>query len=280
MYNPAIFVPIKLRLQGDCGNIRITVSIGGIEMNEEEFLTMLIDTVKYDPNFSENTDKLLTILTRSEIKFDPTRVYGNLPGRFKENVQLRVHIPLLGEAREQEEELDKLAAHVYEPNTEYEYDQLLIRPRKIDLKNREVKEHKAIFDRIREEVIQGIRGGNYMIWAAVAWFSDEEIYQELLLRKEAGVHIRIIVSDEKTNQNLLQKMSNEFEVKVSPLRGPKGWNRLHDKFCITDLEYVMHGSYNWTPNARNNDETLVTAADRDLVKQFADEFQKLWLELN
>ena len=39
----------------------------------------------------------------------------------------------------------------------------------------------------------------------------------------------------------------------------------------------MHGSYNWSKNARDNDETLATTLDRDFVRTFADEFMKLYL---
>ncbi len=35
--------------------------------------------------------------------------------------------------------------------------------------------------------------------------------------------------------------------------------------CIIDLEYVMHGSYNWNRNAMSNNETLATALDKDFV---------------
>ncbi|RHN33217.1 DUF1669 domain-containing protein [Collinsella sp. AF29-7AC] len=51
---------------------------------------------------------------------------------------------------------------------------------------------------------------------------------------------------------------------------------MHDKFCIIDFEYVMHGSYNWTKTAEHNDETLATAIDRDYVKKFSDEFVHLY----
>ena len=40
----------------------------------------------------------------------------------------------------------------------------------------------------------------------------------------------------------------------------------------------MHGSYNWSKNAQNNDETLTTALDKDFVKKFADEFISLYNE--
>ena len=45
------------------------------------------------------------------------------------------------------------------------------------------------------------------------------------------------------------------------------------KFCIIDMDYVMHGSYNWTLTANNNDETLATALDYELVVKFAKEFR-------
>ena len=48
---------------------------------------------------------------------------------------------------------------------------------------------------------------------------------------------------------------NEFDVVVIPRWGNRGYNRMHDKFCIIDMDYVMHGSYNWTPTANKNVET-------------------------
>ena len=63
-----------------------------------------------------------------------------------------------------------------------------------------------------------------------------------------------------------------------PLKGDYLSNRLHDKFCIIDLDYVMHGSYNWSKNARRNNETLATALDQDFVRKFADEFIRLYSE--
>ena len=44
------------------------------------------------------------------------------------------------------------------------------------------------------------------------------------------------------------------------------------------MDYVMHGSYNWTPTANNNDETLATALDHEFVSKFAQEFMSLYTE--
>ena len=44
------------------------------------------------------------------------------------------------------------------------------------------------------------------------------------------------------------------------------------KYCIIDMDYVMHGLCNWTSPANNNDELLVTALDHELIAKFAKEF--------
>ena len=51
---------------------------------------------------------------------------------------------------------------------------------------------------------------------------------------------------------------------------------MHDNFCIIDMDYVMQGSYNWTPTANYNEETLAPALDHELVKKFAKEFMELY----
>ena len=68
----------------------------------------------------------------------------------------------------------------------------------------------------------------------------------------------------------------ESDIVVIPRWGNRGYNRMHDKFCIIDMDYVMHSSYNWIPTANYNEETLSTALDHELVKKFAKEFMELY----
>ncbi|OQR02157.1 hypothetical protein B6U49_08285 [Ligilactobacillus salivarius] len=128
---------------------------------------------------------------------------------------------------------------------------------------------------MQDTVIQGIRDARFVIWAAVAWFSNETIYQELLAKKKQGLNIRVIVSEEDSNKAMISKLKKDrFNVKVISKWGK--FNRMHDKFCIIDMDYVMHGSYNWTPTANCNEETLATALDHELVLKFANEFMELY----
>ena len=242
-------------------------------MTEQQFLKTMIETVKYDDY--ENKDELLSILRNSMLCFNKTSVFATKSWQCWEDIDLRVPIPMLKNARELHQQLQNLADLVYIETDDYAFDKLHIKPKPVELDNIENKEHNVVFDEIKNTIIQGIRNAKYVIWAAVAWFTDREIYDELVLRKNAGVSIRIITSNEKSNQYLLSDLELFDTVKVL-LSGQNLSNRLHDKFYIIDFEFVMHGSYNWSKNARGNDETLATALDRDLVKSFADEFMRLY----
>ncbi|MEK4031034.1 phospholipase D-like domain-containing protein [Pseudobacillus sp. FSL P4-0506] len=250
-------------------------------MNEQRFLKTMIETVKYDEKYDKKHE-LLGILRNSIITYEKTGTFGRKTDYFREYICLRVPIPMLKTAKELKEKLEKLASEVYIEPTDtprnYEFWGLLIKPKPVDLDNDLQVEHDVVFDRIKEEIIQGIRNAKYTIWIAVAWFTDRDIFDELLLRKREGVNIRIITSDEKSNRYLMEDLENNFEVVKVKLKGDNLSNRLHDKFCIIDLEFVMHGSYNWSKNARKNDETLATALDRDFVRKFADEFMKLFIQ--
>lgn len=243
---------------------------------EEQFLETMIETVKYDDEYTEK-DALLTILRYSIITFDKRGVYGNKNNYFKEYVDLRVPIPMLNTAKEFKAIFSSLISNVYtEPDDScYEYWGINIKPKLIKGEIDYIKEHNVIFDKIKEEIIQGIRGAKYTIWVAVAWFTDRDIFNELTKKKDEGLNIRIIISKEDANKPLLSELERTFEVTIVNNWGSYSSNRMHDKFCIIDLEYVMHGSYNWSKNATNNKETWATALDRDFVKKFADEFIEL-----
>lgn len=218
------------------------------------------------------------MLSRARVNFVPQYAFANHGRSFQqwEIVELRFPVPLLDAAEEHGKELANLVEFVYEESDEYALHHMEIRPQVIDTPE-EVTEHDVVFDEIQDTVIQGIRDAKFIIWAAVAWFSNDAIYQELLVKKAQGLSIRIVVSEEEANKAMISKLQeNDFNVTIVPRWGYQEYNRMHDKFCIIDMDYVMHGSYNWTPTANYNEETLSTALDHEFVSKFADEFMKLY----
>ncbi|MFR2518122.1 phospholipase D-like domain-containing protein [Peptostreptococcus stomatis] len=249
-------------------------------MDRSTFIKTLIEVLKYNSKYKsiESRDQLLRLLGRARVNFVPQYGFANHGRSYQhwEIVELRVPVPLLEVAEENEKILEELVKYVYEESDDYALHHVEIRPQVVDTPD-EVTEHNVVFDAIQEKVIQGIKDAKFIIWAAVAWFSNEAIYQELLAKKKQGLNIRIIVSQEDSNTNMISKLEeNNFDVVVIPRWGNGGYNRMHDKFCIIDMDYVMHGSYNWTPTANKNVETLATALDHELVAKFAKEFMELY----
>lgn len=251
-------------------------------MNKSAFVKTMIEVLKYDSSYKklEGRDQLIRLLSRAKANFLPQYgfVGAGISDQRWEIVELRFPVPLLDEANERRKELNELADFVYEESEEHALQRIDICPLVIEAPE-EYKEYDVIFNEYRDTVIQGIRDAKFIIWVAVAWFSDTAIYQELLVKKDKGLNIRIILSKEESNNSTVSMLKRDgFDYKVIEHWGNRGYNRMHHKFCIIDMDYVMHGSYNWTPTANNNDETLATALDHELVSKFASEFMLMYNE--
>lgn len=247
-------------------------------MNVSAFLTTMIDVLKYDKKYTSKRDALLPILRRSRLVSQQTTtlVKFGRSGQCYEDIELRIPVPLLDEANAALDDIRELVRYVYEESDAYRLRQVVIRPEIHPKMGDEYIEHTVQFNKIQETIIQGIRDAKYTIWAAIAWFTNHTIINELVAKKQKGVNVRIVISQESENAPYYKQLDEQFDMVILPRHGYRDWNRMHDKFCIIDFDYVMHGSYNWTRVANYNDETLATAIDREFVRKFADEFLRLY----
>lgn len=132
---------------------------------------------------------------------------------------------------------------------------------------------EAHFQEIKSQILESIRNSKFTIWVAVAWFTDKDLANELRIKHFAGVNIRIIVNDDETTKKYglpFDQKGIEY-IKVSP-NSRWGKKLMHNKFCIIDLNKVIHGSYNWTSNAQYNNESITITESRDLAEDFASQF--------
>ena len=54
-------------------------------------------------------------------------------------------------------------------------------------------------------------------------------------------------------------------------------NHMHHKFALIDHDTLITGSYNWTRSAfKYNHENVVITHERNLIRKFEQEFEKLW----
>ena len=113
----------------------------------------------------------MRLLGRARVNFVPQYEFAN-HGRSHQHweiVELRVPVPLLEVAEENEKILVKLVEYVYEESDDYALHHVEIRPQVIDTPD-EVTEHNVVFDAIQDEVIQGIRDAKFIMRAVIEWF--------------------------------------------------------------------------------------------------------------
>jgi len=137
---------------------------------------------------------------------------------------------------------------------------------------------EAKFENIQQQIIEEIDKAEFLIWIAVAWFTDKKIARKLYSKKKQGVDIKIIVINDKINNNAGKDFYQYFEVyKISP---NKYKNIMHNKFCVIDLKKVIHGSYNWSVKAQYNKETIAIIENKTKAEEFAREFIKIKLSID
>ena len=131
-----------------------------------------------------------------------------------------------------------------------------------------------IFEKIKSTLSEA----QTSIKIAAAWFTDNELFQILILKQKSNPEckIEVVLDDNKENYWLpfSDLVKGGATVKLSKGLGPNG--RMHEKFCIIDHTIVISGSYNWSKNARtDNHENIIVSKADSLVYSFDTKFQQL-----
>ena len=135
---------------------------------------------------------------------------------------------------------------------------------------------QAHFQEIRDQIIKSIQSAKLSIWVAMAWFTDKEIANELLKKHWEGINIQVVVNDDEiTKKYGLDFSSKGIEFYKGNPSSNFGKKIMHNKFCVIDFKKVIHGSYNWTNNAKYNNESITITESRELAEEFAEQFIKL-----
>lgn len=129
---------------------------------------------------------------------------------------------------------------------------------------------EVVFSKIKEEIIGNLRKANKEIRVAVAWLTDEDIIRVLTQRKEAGIDVKIAISDSKENFKSTSKYKDFLRFQGKLFISTTQF--LHHKFCIIDESIIINGSYNWSYPARTNEENIIVLTldkeDSKFLKQF------------
>lgn len=132
-----------------------------------------------------------------------------------------------------------------------------------------------------QDVIQSeLFNATVSIKIAVAWFTNNLLFQPLLMKLMMGVHVEIILNKDDINLSACDMIDYTRFLEYG---GVLRWNYtktlMHEKFCIIDNRVVITGSYNWTNKAEYNHETIsVFKDDASTVWFYANLFNDLALK--
>lgn len=133
---------------------------------------------------------------------------------------------------------------------------------------------QAYFENIQEVLIQELNAAEKSIKVAVAWFSDDDLFNLLCKKALSGLSVELILMDDRINQNSGINYSHleEANGKVWKIKQYRGNQPLmHNKFCIIDSKTIINGSYNWTKKAQRNQESITVVKES---KEFAIDFEQ------
>lgn len=136
---------------------------------------------------------------------------------------------------------------------------------------------KAFFKNIRSEIIPLLRDAKKSVNIAMAWFTSNELFEELLRCRNRGITVELVLLDNPTNFMEFAPDFNRFIQAGGIFRLAHPENGfMHHKFCIIDNTMVLTGSYNWTYYAENrNIENMVVSTNATVVYEFEKEFSRL-----
>jgi len=135
----------------------------------------------------------------------------------------------------------------------------------------------AVFENIAERIQQEISKAEKSIFIAVAWFTNKNLFNELVNKARNGCTVSLIISNDNINLNssidfeqLLTDKSKIYKI------GNGDTELMHNKFCVIDYSTVITGSYNWSYKAESNFENvIITTNDTTLAEQFIFEFNNI-----
>lgn len=141
-------------------------------------------------------------------------------------------------------------------------------------------ELKAHFSNIHKVIIGHLDQAQSEIIAAIAWFTDRDIFEVLCKKARSGIKVSVALMGDEINQGPgglnFQKLGNfGGQVTFLPL-GNRNERTMHHKFCVIDRSTVITGSYNWSPKARSSNENITVVTDStDFAGKYLDTFDSL-----
>jgi len=138
---------------------------------------------------------------------------------------------------------------------------------------------QAYFEKIHEVIKGEINKANKSLYIAIAWFTDDELFELLVEKANKGIIVELIILDDEINnqsrinyEQLNLKKGKLWQISNNSRQKPL----MHNKFCVIDEQTVINGSYNWTRKAKSNHESITVISESpELALDFLEEFKNI-----
>ncbi|CAK1548144.1 unnamed protein product [Leptosia nina] len=154
-------------------------------------------------------------------------------------------------------------------------------------KHSEFKSSKYLKEHMNESVerfLSYLNRSRHSLDICMYVLTNTDVTTVILKQHLRGVAVRVILdADMAFTSGSTVKRLEKHGIHV---RWMKSTDIMHNKFCIVDslaqddlLPFVMTGSLNWTNQALyRNWENLLITSNRDIVKVYRTEFERIWQE--
>jgi phosphatidylserine/phosphatidylglycerophosphate/cardiolipin synthase-like enzyme len=132
-------------------------------------------------------------------------------------------------------------------------------------------------DDCQDEILEEIRRANSSVYFFTYTFTDKEIANLLVSKKSSGLDVRGVI---ESYQGKTYWVVPILEAGSVPVVLDSEQSLQHNKVFIIDNRTVITGSYNPTISANTiNDENIIILRQPDIVKEYIDNFEHLYAEL-
>jgi phosphatidylserine/phosphatidylglycerophosphate/cardiolipin synthase-like enzyme len=136
----------------------------------------------------------------------------------------------------------------------------------------------SLHDNIREKVIDSLRKAKGSLDICMFTISDDAISETIAGCHRMGIKVRIITDDGKIfdkGSDIFTLSKTGIDVKIDSHK-----SLMHHKFVIVDHAVLLTGSYNWTRTGADvNNENILITSNRNILKAYIEEFERLWKEM-
>lgn len=126
--------------------------------------------------------------------------------------------------------------------------------------------HRVIFQNCAESVIAFVESSRHSLLVGMCWFTHPKIFLSIQKACYRKVRVKILLNFDHINFNPQGLHFQELEKAGAEVLGYTGPGLLHYKFAVSDEQFVLSGSYNWTRSEQCEHMALLN--DGGLAAQF------------